>query len=529
MKKIFALLLVALMLLPCIVSCGGGSVTLYDDEDKTLPIGSINSRDEYTKDEADRAKTYDGKTIDILATIWNEGEPGAPWAQAELTLPFVNTGNDADLDLKFGRIINTSLIERENLIKEVYGVTLNWIDAKGNGISNILTTNQANPAGQKFHLAMPRMYEAQTLVGNGILFNLANSPNIDLSKPYFNQVARESYSVCGKTYYVAGDFSFLDESTANLIFFNVDMAKEIKSFPNVYNMVIAGEWTLEEMENVARIIGGQNVDGTEGLGNKDKFGFGTTNLAKYYQTSGIQQVSVNEATGKYEISLNDGRVSTLVPKLIEYKNAEWARTSWDAPDGEPSGYTAMQTAFGEKRLLFYNEVVQKFDYFGEDNENNIKAGAVPMPKLNADQENYYTPTTYQACLLCVPTTTPSKNMSTYFLDVLSWTGQEYVMGYTLNDEGMMELNGKGYYQNIASKVVDYKKDGDTMNMVMNYILANLCYDVGYMHSWNGLLTNVQNASFSTENNTFQHDFETYRDAANDTLKQWNDNWAKNDY
>ncbi|MBQ7907479.1 MAG: hypothetical protein IJ309_05835 [Clostridia bacterium] len=523
MKKIFALLLVALMLLPCIVSCGGGSVVLHDDEDKTLPIGSINSRDEYVKEDADRAKVYDGKTLDILATVWNEGDPGAPWSQAELTLEKLNPDNEESMASGFGREINTSLLKREQLIKDVYGVTLNWINSKGNGISNILTTNQANPAGEKYHIAMPRMYEAQTLVGNGILFNLANSPNIDLDKSYFNQVAREAYSVSGKTYFVAGDFSFLDESTANLIFFNVDMAKTIASFPNVYSMVARGEWTLEQMENVARIIGGQNIDGKENFQDTDKFGFGTTNLSKFYQTSGIQQVSVNEATGKYEISLNDEKVSTLVPKLIEYKNAEWARTGWTGD------YGAMQKAFGENRLLFYNEVVQKFDYFGEDNDNNIKAGALPMPKLNADQETYYTPTTYQAVLMCVPTTTPSKNMSTYFLDVLSWTGQEYVMGYTVNEDGEKVLNGEGYYQNISTKVVDYKKAGDTMDMVMNYILANICYDVGYMHSWNGLLTNVQHASYSTENNTFQHDFETYRDAAIDTLKTWNENWAKNDY
>jgi hypothetical protein len=301
------------------------------------------------------------------------------------------------------------------------------------------------------------------------------------------------------------------------------MAKEIKSFPNVYEMVIDGEWTLEEMENVARIIGGQNVDGKPGLTNTDKFGFGTTNLSKYYQTSGIQQVSVNEATGKYEISLNDGRVSTLVPKLIEYKNAEWARTSWDAPDGEPSGYGAMQTAFGEKRLLFYNEVVQKFDYFGDDNENNIKAGAVPMPKLNADQEDYYTPTTYQACLLCVPTTTPSKNMSTYFLDVLSWSGQDYVM--------------RAFTERLEAKLYDDGESSreDALEMLTDYIFPNIMYDQGFIYSYPGqnIMSTVQSDTISRATSSSSDFTQLYTEAfpdANDKLNNKDTGWntyAKN--
>ena len=533
MKKIFALLLVALMLLPCIVSCsggGGGPVVNNDDEDYTLPVGSINSRDEFEKADAERTKEWDGKTLNILATTWNSDVPGAPWSTAELTISTENykkymsytdeqLAAEAALDTGFGRQINTAMIERQRIIKEVYGVDLLWTNAKGNMVSNTVTENMANPAGEKYHIAMVRALEAQTLVSNKCLFNLANSPSIDLSKSYFNQVARESYSVAGNTYFVAGDFSFLDEQTSYLIFLNLNIAKK-NTLPNLYQKVRDGSWTIDQMLSIARnpaFFG--DVDQTTGYQDTDKYGFGTTNLARFFQSSGIQQVTVDETTGLYQISLNDGKVGTLVDKLIDINKATYARTHWDG------GYGALGEAFGDERLLFYNEVVQKFDIYGPDSENykHLQIGTLPCPKLNEDQESYYTPCSYQSTLMCIPKTTPSKRMSTYFLDVLSWTGQEYLMGYSYED-GERVTNGKGYYAYLGSKVKDYRETGDTMEMITDYIFAGLCYDVGYMHSWDGLLSSVQGDSYSGDENKFQTAYESAYENALSIVEEWNTNW-----
>ncbi len=528
MKKIFALLLVALMLLPCIASCdGGGSTVNNDDEDYTLPVGSINSRDEYLKDDAERTKEWDGKTLKILATVWTRGaDPAAPWSQAELTIKaedmkeYMSYDDEQlaateALDLGFGRIINTSMIKRQKLIKEVYGVDLQWTNSKDNMISNIITENMANPAGEKYHIAMPRMHEAQTLVGNKCLFNLANSPSIDLNKSYFSQIARESYSVAGNTYYVAGDFSFLDEQTSHLIFFNIAMLENANILTNLYRKVENGEWTIDEMFSYARrtdFFG--DTDGKTGMTDADTYGFAATGLAHYFQATGIQQVTVNSVTGEYQISLNNN--NGIVDKLIDIRKAEYARTSWEG------GYGAMEKAFGDGRLLFYDEVVQKFDQIKQT--ANLKIGVLPMPKVNADQESYYSPCTYQSALLCVPKTTPSKRMSTYFLDVLSWTGQEYIMGYTVNEDGERETNGEGYYADLATKVSDYKTEGDTLKIITDYVFPNLCYDVGYMHGWDGLMTSVQNDSFSGDENKFETAYDGVYENAAAILTEWNSNW-----
>lgn len=552
-KKIFALLLALLMLLPCIVACGGGGDNnppapdngegeggegggqpeipefKNDDEDKTLDIGSVDSRDEVEKAEADRSKLYDGETFKILATIWGnkKEDTGAPWAQAELTIEPSDIDDPVKMEAGFGRIINTSLIERENLIKEIYGIELQWINAEGSHISKLLTQSLTNPAGEKYHLAMPRMLEVQGLVENKLVVNIANSPNINLDKPYFNQVAREAYSVGGNTYFVAGDFSFLDESTSFLIFYNLSLGEQVG---NLYRKVKNGTWTIEEMINAANGVGADDGETTGKWEDDDTYGFGTSGLAKFFQSSGIKQVSVrqtiqNDPTSReYVVSLNDTNVSKLVERLIEINKASWARTNWTG------GYDAMGKAFGDNRLLFYNEVVQKFDYFGKDQMPNLKLGVLPMPKLTVDQESYYTQGSYQAVVACVPKTTPSKARSTYLLDILSWTGQEYVMGYTIetDEDGndVRVFNGKGYYGYLAPKVDDYRTEGDSMDILINDIMGNLIYDVGFMHSWDGLLTSVQNDSYNSGENKFTSAYDAAIETANDTIVKWNENWRK---
>ena len=127
-------------------------------------------------------------------------------------------------------------------------------------------------------------------------------------------------------------------------------------------------------------------------------------------------------------------------------------------------------------------------------------------------------------------------MSTYFFDVISWTGQEYLMGYSYDENGEKVFTytededgnvvdpGYGYYSYLRARVKDYKEQGDTMEMITDYIFAGLCYDVGYMHSWDGLLSSVQGDSYSGDENKFQTAYEGAYENALAIVEEWNTNW-----
>lgn len=563
MKKFFALLLVALMLLPCIVACGKTNDDPVDSSESSEPTASTDSStkpstgtsnsDNPGTGNTDSSKPTDntdnstgtgsttpdttvpstnpstgtgsstgggntdvpkppqpdippevvtkweGSTLNILATTWSSETPGAPWAQVELTVG----ENDWNSTANFGVIINSAVLRRAQNIKDTYGVELNWINARGSQIANIISEAIVSGAGTKYHIAMPRMMEAQTIVSGNSIYDLANREYINLSNSYYSQTAVESYTIYDHTLFVAGDFSFLDEQTSYLVYYNVAMTTGFEAFPDLYQLVKDGKWTIDQMTNVAKLV--KKNEGDPAWNDDDTYGFGTTSMSRFYQYSGIKQVSVGESKYggmEYKISLDDPKVSTLIDKILTITGADWARTNWDG------GYGALQKAFEEGRLLFYNEVIQKSDYFAKQTDE-FKVGLLPCPKLSESQDTYFTPCSYQSVVMCVPKASPDREMSDYFVEILSYTGQKFIM--------------TAYKENLRTKL-DPETATDSMYIIEEYIFKNLCYDQGYMYGWNGLLSDVQNESFASGKNNFTSEYTDAAEEALATLANWNLAW-----
>jgi len=463
-----------------------GDVDIYA---KWLKIEDSGNPDE----EPDPTSKWNGQTLNVLATTWNSPNPGAPWSQVELV---IHNGNYSTMN--YSNVISSSVIEREEFIKKEYGVEINWINARGNQIATLLSDAIIGGGGDiVYHIAMPRMLEVQNLVKANVVYDISKSEYINLDASYYSQAAREAYTLKGVTLFAAGDFSFLDEQTSGVLYYNQAMADEIENFPDLYQMVREGKWTIDQMINVAKLVTDGN--GTQN-GDNGIYGFGTTALAKFYQYSGIKQVSVKG--DKYVLSLNDTKVNTLIDKLLTINSAGWARLNWDG------GFDAMGKAFEGGRLLFYNEVVQKLDTFGGFT-SDFKPAILPMPKLDTDQAMYYTPTSYQAVVMCIPKATDDSEMSEYFFEVLSYTGQEYIM--------------RAYNQTLLSKLY-YGNAYESKEMLEEYIFPGVIYDVGYMDGWNGLLNNVQGNSYYSGKNNFLVEYEMNEEDALKEVSRWNSNW-----
>ena len=113
--------------------------------------------------------------------------------------------------------------------------------------------------------------------------------------------------------------------------------------------------------------------------------------------------------------------------------------------------------------------------------------------------------------MCIPKCTTDREMSEYFFEVLSYTGQTYVM--------------KAYKENIVTKL-DPATAADSLDMINNYIFANLTYDVGSMDGWSGLLSGVLHESISTGKNNFTQAYGSAVEDAKLTIAAWNTNWGE---
>lgn len=491
MKKIFALFLAIFALLPYLVACGVKKPVDTDDTDTKTDTATVT--DTVTDTTTDTGggddsgdvvkihskdtvlKDWEGKTLNVLATKWNTDNPSPPWSVIELCV------TERDDNSGYGSRINNSILDRAKYIQDTYGVKINWIQTSRDGVSNAISTAiKDDKAGEKYHIAMPRVIHAQDIVQSNLLYDMASSKYIDFSQSYFSQAAHEAYTVAGRTFYAAGDSSFLDEWTTNLIFFNKTMAENRGL--DLYGMVKEGKWTIDELVGIAKAIGAD--DGDNEWTDNDTYGFAFTLPSMLITSSGIQQVRVDPDTGLYKLSLNDDKIGIVIDKIIQIQKAPWAHSSWDS-------YYSPFVAMKEGRLLFLQEVVQHIDDLND--VENIEVGVLPLPKLSEKQEDYATTCWQQAVLLCIPRTTDDREFSEYFIDVLSWTGQEYVM--------------KKLYEKLNAALPD--DDGVSFGILKDYIFDKIVYDNGMFYGFGGLFKDLHQ-SWSSGQNKFT---EVYNDAS----------------
>ena len=482
MKKIFALILVLAMLVPFAVACGG--------ENETTTTTEIIDYDKFTSKDTVK-KDWEGETLLIAATAWS-GSPGYPWSTMELVIKEGETS-------KWGEKIDKAVLERTAFIKETYGVDVIWEWASRYNTHDVLANAILAGNDPDYDLAMPRAFRAQQIVANGSVYDMANRPYINFNNSYYNQDSVKTYTAKGHTFFITGDFSNLDKETAFMLYFNKELLGGEEEANKLYQLVRDGKWTWDKLVTYASAAYKDDGDGRREA--EDTYGLSTTSYDRFYEYFGVKQAGVNEATGEWEITLNAPIVNDIVSAIITASTSAWERGAW----GGGWGYSTAD-AFYDDTILFYNEVVQHIEkILRRGPMDNL--GIVPFPMLNEEQGRYYVPCAAQhPTLMCVPKTTSDRNMSDYFVDVLAWTGSEYVM--------------KAYYEQMAEQL-----GADEMEIMQNYIIPNITYDAGSGNGWGSVIGSVLGAAYRDNKNNFDKAFAEHEADALKIIKEWNEAWG----
>lgn len=518
MKKIFALILALLLLIPAIVACkptpdpddtssssssedpsstGGDSSSPSEDPSSTggEPVGpggpTWGDGNGFTSKET-VITTWPTDQFNVLVTRYG-ATAGAPWGQMELN------------PTSFGDAINQAHIDRQAMIFDTYGVTVNYIEARDNqNVASDITTAMTSKE-TTYEVAYPRAQEGQALVS--LIYDMNHSEYLDFSHSYFSQAAYESFTVCERTLFAAGDMDFSDNQVAYMIFVNKDMLDDVQEglSAQLYTQVKNGTWTYDMLKNLSKQVKGNIGDPEQG--DEDIYGYGTKNVARFFAYAGIKEADVDPDTGMYRIALDldEEKIDTVIANIIECKTGtDWARTNWGGQWGANA-----TPAFTEGRVLFFEEVAHQIDNIGSI---DFALGVVPFPKLNEEQENYALPVTnVQATFVCIPKCSVSKEMSCYFVDVLAWTGSETIM--------------EAYYEKFEAKMGIDTAEED-MEIVKDYIMANIMYDAGELTcGWSGFLGSVKTGSYANNTNNFTQVFGEAQEQAEITIGSWNTAWG----
>lgn len=495
--SIIALLLAVLMVASVFVACQDND----PDESKDGTVSKAEGDGRYVADLPEFSwdtKTGTYGTFDVLVTS-QEGD--STYFSEEIGYDLYETTDE---------VLNAAVMERNNYVEQLTGVEIvahpvkNVVSALNDEIASGMST---------YDMAMPFMPGAATLAQEGKLHALNSeklSAYIDLTQPWWDANATAGLSVDGIVYFTTGDISIMQKIVSTAVTFNKDMYASL--FPGektLYEMVDDGEWTLDKMVELAKVATVQDGDGDWDL--DDQWGcsasHGDANM--FYLASG-NTICAKDSDDLPVFSMQNASSISAAIKVLEVLQTDgWAIMAQDMKNmSDKNMWVSSLDVFGEGRALFRTtafSAIKKLRAY----EEGVEFGIVPMPKLNAEQEKYYTPcSAHMAYAVVIPNCVADEEFSAYMTELVCCEAKNYVTD--------------AYYE-VTLKKRD-SKDDETERM-LDLLFSNVIYDTGYIYGFSGasnILTNLMGSKGTDVQSSVEEIADSIESAIEDTIENFRD-------
>jgi len=464
-KRILALILCALMLVPALASCGSG-------DDAGTPSGDTAAADNTTA-ETTVAETseyeapevnYDGAEVTLAVIDYVTTGTASSWVASSYCEGFMPEQN--------GDILNDAIYERNQTVEEELGVKL--------GFFSMTSFSNAASEFQKPVLAGEDLIDFGLMNGGGMpklmgtdyLVELTDL-DLDLSYSWWDQGSIEEFTVFDKLHTVTGDISLNAAYAPITLFFNKALVKDF-DLEDPYKTVYDGSWTLDKsMEMCYAVAADLNGNGQVDI--EDRFGmlFEGSTLGNMVLSSG-ERFTTRDSDGVPQPAINTERTAKVLEKFIPFmldKETNVLNSNYTNLGYKNVFTDLMLPMFIDDRALFYNNQL-----LVALNLRDMEAdfGVLPTPKLEESQDKYYIPySNHWATFVVVPVTNSQYDMTADVIQSMGYYSQQLVI--------------KAY---IDVTVMDKAlRDEDSVAM-LDIILNNRVYDIGQIFSWN--LTGVIN-------------------------------------
>lgn len=470
MRKITALLLALLTLCVLLVSCND---TVSDNSKSDVSVGE--NEELFSNLPAEKYNT--------TFTIYVEGDYLDRYKSIEI-LPNENGPS----------IIAESVLERNARVEQHFGIEI--LEIRTADSAEMVTNVQSEIAtGTKtYDAVMAYMPNAGTLAAGGALHDLAEFENLHLDRDYWDTTAVESLSVGGKSFFVVGDMNLLAYDCTHCIVFNKDVVAD-NNLDNPYDLVYDGEWTMDKLLSMAKVVSYENGDGKTDL--DDTWGFLINNN---YATSlyfGAGETLTSKNTDDLPIiSVNGERAVTVFNKIFDICNSDKIALIEDYVGTYDDVYTKASESVASKKALFRSMAVVDIQELG-NYECNF--GIIPTPKFDEAQDEYYSyVSVIYASSAIIPISAKDAEMSAVILDAMCQASTDTVK--------------TSYYDTMLK----YRKLQDDDGVAMlDIIFNNRVFDLAAVYNWgatnmwdaNALTTFMNTVAFSGSN-TFSSAFES---------------------
>ena len=206
---------------------------------------------------------------------------------------------------------------------------------------------------------------------------------------------------------------------------------------------------------------------------------------------------------------NASSISAAI-KVLETLQADgWAIMAQDMSTmSDKNIWVSSLDVFGEGRALFRTtafSAIKKLRAY----EEGVEFGIVPMPKLNAEQEKYYTPCSARyAYAVVIPNCVEDEEFSAYMTELVCCEAKNYVTD--------------AYYE-VTLKKRD-SKDDETERM-LDLLFSNVIYDTGYIYGFSGassILEKLMASKGTDVQSSVEEVADSIESAIEDTIENFRD-------
>ena len=396
-----------------------------------------------------------------------------------------------------GNVIGEAIYARNDMVEERLGITIKW-DPQPNfqwkdqqtfmaRVENDVKVSQSYGAVVSYNLI------PYPLAMKGILNNLANNDYINLEKPWWPSAFLDQILYRDQIYALvsASEKSSLENLSA--IYFNNTLI-DAYDLESPYDLVKNNEWTVETLREM--IKGTYNdANGNGSVDERDQFGLSTSTnarLSSWYFGMGVKLVSRN-ANGDLVLNAGDAKVGDAIDTIVDLFGSQDANLVDDLNSDPALNNT--YPMFTEGRALFYLATL----YMGEyctSKDIKLNYGVAPMPKLNSEQDRYYThmPNNHPAWF--IPISADDFDCSSAFIECMA-------------SEAYRQIEPV-YYENCIK--LRYAPDERLADMY-DLIRDNITFDMNFVFRFY---------------NTFDYDCDTYirQCITSPNSNSWSSSWGK---
>lgn len=395
------------------------------------------------------AINYNGEEF----VIGNIEQDGYNWIDVTLDVEVEDTSE----------LLKDAIYNRNLAVEDKYNVTLKFIDVPYGEMANKVRNQMMAGYCEYDIMQMPMKYTIMPLTTENYIADANKLDKLDLTNPWWDDFAHESTSICGKQFFLFGDFTIADMEYATVIFLNREMQKTY-NLPDFYQIVRDGDWTCDKMLEPMKVVT-DDLDGDGKWTKNDQYGL-VANIHSMQQVfyGAGQTIVKKDSDDMPYFSVNNESYINAFFKMCEFMN-----TDNTTADGMGLG-SHQDEMFANGKALFDATLLAAVRApMGYQRGMDYEFGILPPPKLDDKQEHYYSYQDYSTpCMAILNNDDERLERSSVLLEALNAKSSEVVqpkyMEYALPYK--------------------YFRDEESFEM-LEITLKNRIFDIAGIYGWGG--------------------------------------------